>query len=324
MSRYARQQALPEIGEAGIARLRQLRVLVVGAGGLSAGVLPALAGAGVGRLRLLDPDRVELSNLHRQTLFRSDQIGQFKVQCAAVALQALNPEVEVQAWPQALQADTLTAALQEIDLVVDAADSVAVTYLLSDYCAAHDLPLVTAAVTGWRGYVAGVCGGGPSYRALFPNPPAGIVRCADSGVMGPVVMAIGAIQAQMALSWWLQQQPSPRGQLLQLDLATWQTSSFRFDAAPEPAPAQVFPFIAVSQLQPEDLVLELRAVEEAPQPVVARALRVLPEQLSEWQLPGSPARVVLCCRSGLRAWRAAQQLVQRQDMPPLYLLAVSG
>lgn len=130
MERYQRQTMLPEIGEAGQQRLSRARVLVVGAGGLSATLLPLLAGAGVGFIRLYDGDRVELHNLHRQTLFGVDDVGQQKVFCAQRALAQRNPDCHVEAHPYALSASQLPQALEGIDLVVDAADNFAMTYHL--------------------------------------------------------------------------------------------------------------------------------------------------------------------------------------------------
>lgn len=167
MNRYQRQQMLPEIGEAGQQRLRDARVLVVGAGGLGSTLLPLLAGAGVGFLRIWDADVVELHNLHRQTLYTEEDVGQPKALCAARALGERNRDCVTEAQQQALRASTVAAALADIDLAIDAADSFAVTYILSDACQARSLPLISASVLGRQGYVGGFCGSAPSYRALL-------------------------------------------------------------------------------------------------------------------------------------------------------------
>lgn len=305
--RYARQEILPEVGPAGQARLAAAHVLVVGAGGLGATVLPALAGAGVGRLRLIDPDRVSESNLHRQWLYTMADLGRPKVDCAAARLAALNPEVVVE--PLALRLDPATAPvmLDGVDLVVDAADSFAVTYTLSDLCNALGVPLISASVLGLSGYVGGFCGAAPSYRAVFPDLPAGAKSCASAGVLGPAVACLGALQAQMALSVLLGLAPSPLGQLLTVDLRSFRIAGLRFDDAAEPETA--FPFLAPADLSTDDCVIDLRPAEDAPVHLPG-AHRLAPEALAGWAAPGE-RRIVLCCRSGLRAWNAARALHAR-------------
>ncbi|MFS4572144.1 HesA/MoeB/ThiF family protein, partial [Erwinia amylovora] len=150
MSRYQRQSMLPEIGESGQQRLAQARVLVIGAGGLGSALLPLLAAAGAGYLRLYDGDRVEEHNLHRQTLYGMQDIGEEKVFCARRALATRNPACVVDARPHALTASATAAALDG-----NAADNFALTYQLSDACLAHRIPLVSASVLGRRGYVGG-------------------------------------------------------------------------------------------------------------------------------------------------------------------------
>ncbi|NVO24080.1 HesA/MoeB/ThiF family protein [Donghicola mangrovi] len=307
MSRYARQMILPEVGADGQARLTQAHVLVVGCGGLGSAVIPALAGAGVGRLTLMDHDLIDLSNLHRQTIYRTQDVGLPKVDCAARYARALNPDVQVDAVRLRLDARTAPAAVQGIDLVIDAADSFAVSYILSDLCLEMGLPLISASVLGWGGYVGGFCGGAPSLRAVFPDLPDNGATCATAGVMGPVVGMIGAMQAQMALAVLLGHRPSPLGQMMQVDMASYRVSTFGFDTAPEPEDALLF--IHPDQLSAEDRVLDLRSETEAPAMPCDWAQRIAPEGLSAVNINGQ--RIVLTCRSGLRAWQAARVLRER-------------
>lgn len=290
--RYARQMALPGIGAAGQARLAAARVLVVGAGGLGAALLPLLAGAGVGRLRIVDHDRVEETNLHRQTLFRTSDLGRPKALAAAEALAGLNPDCRITPHVARLDPQSAAAELAAADLVVDAADNFAISYTLSDQCLRSGIPLVTASVLGREGYAGGFCGGAPSLRAVFPDLPARAGTCATDGVMGPAVAAIGAIQAQMALAVLIGLSPSPLGQLVTLDLARWRGGGFRFDGAPEPeqpGPAVLAP----GQIAAEDLVIDLRD----------------PDHATVDPLPGQ--RAVFVCTTGLRAWRAARAMQAR-------------
>lgn len=305
MTRYARQMILPEIGVEGQARLTGAHVLVVGAGGLCAPVLQYLAGAGVGRIMLVDGDTVAEHNLHRQPLYRMDQIGQPKAHAAAKALGALNPDVRITPlteWLDPANAPDLVAAA---DLVLDCADSFAVSLTLSDICRISTTPLITASALALSGYVAGCCATAPSLRAIFPDLPERGATCATAGVMGPVVGAIGAVQAQMALSVLLGLEPSPLGQLLSLDAKGWRMGGFRFDHAPEPA--KPLAFIARSQICDDDLLIDLRT-EAAP--FSPRAQHIAPERLASL-IPPLGRRIVLACASGLRAHNAGQDLQSR-------------
>ncbi|MDE3239770.1 MAG: HesA/MoeB/ThiF family protein [Paracoccaceae bacterium] len=293
MTRYIRQSCLPEVGDAGQARLAAARVLVAGAGGLGSAVLPLLAGAGVGQITLYDPDRVEEHNLHRQTLYRMSDLGQQKAHAAAKHLQALNPDCCVTFATTRLDPDAARREIANTDLVIDAADNFAVSYALSDLCKAAVKPLVSASVLDRRGYAGGFCGRAPSLRAVFPDPPPVAANCSSAGVMGPAVATLGAVQAQMALSILLGQTPSPMGLIISVDFSTWRMSQFRFDGAQEPEAA--FPeIIAFADIRDSDLLIDLR-VGGVPDPT---ELSIRPDQ-----------RVVFLCISGVRAWRAARHLV---------------
>ena len=320
MTRYHRQVILPEIGTAGQARIAASRVLVVGAGGLAAAVLPLLAAAGVGRLTIVDGDRVEQSNLHRQTLFTEADQGRPKADVAAERCRALNREVTVVPWRRALTPANAERLIEREDIVLDCADSYAVSYTLSDVCADRRLPLISASVLGVSGYVGGFCGPAPSLRAVFPEAPENAANCATAGVLGPVVSMLGAAQAQMTLAALLQLDPSPLGQVLTFDMGTYRTGGFRFDNAPEPA--SHFPFISQEEIGEDDLIVDLRAPTEAARIVHDKAQRILPDDLPAALVP-EDRRLVLCCASGLRAWQAADTL---QDTWPgeIVLLAAKA
>jgi molybdopterin/thiamine biosynthesis adenylyltransferase len=315
MSRYARQMILPEVGAEGQAQLGAAHVLVVGAGGLGVPVLQYLVGAGIGRITLVDGDRIALHNLHRQPLYRMDQAGHFKAEAAAEALTALNPDVTVAPVTTWLDPANAPALVAEAELVLDCADTFAASLTLSDVCMAAGKPLIAASALAMSGYVGGFCGGAPSLRALFPDLPERGATCDTAGVMGPVVAMIGALQAQMGLSALLGLIPSPLGQLVTFDAARWRFGGFRFDGAPEPA--RVIPFIAPSQIIPGDLVIDLRT--EAPAPFRADALHLVPDP--DFTPPPGTSRVVLACRTGLRAHHAGSALQTRWG-GPIALLAV--
>lgn len=307
MSRYARQSVLPELGADGQAAIREARVLVVGAGGLGCPVLQYLVGAGVGGITLVDGDTVSLSNLHRQTLFREDQVGQFKADCAVRSLAGLNADCVVAAVTKPLTPANVDPLVADADVVLDCADSFAASYILSDACLAAKVPLISASALGLSGYVGAFCATAPSLRAVFPDLPMKAASCDTAGVLGPVVGMIGAMQAQMALAVIAGLGPSPLGQLVSFDAATFRTGGFAFMGAPEPDRA--FKFIAPDAVAPDDFTVDLRGRAEAPNPVVDTALRhdvATFSTLNPTPRPGQ--RAVLTCRSGLRAWQAARHL----------------
>ncbi|SMR70850.1 Molybdopterin or thiamine biosynthesis adenylyltransferase [Aliiroseovarius halocynthiae] len=305
MSRYARQIILPEVGADRQTRLAQARVLVIGAGGLAAPCLPLLAGAGIGHLTIVDGDTVALSNLHRQTLFTEADCGLPKAQAAASRCRAINSVITIEALDCKLTPANAPDLVTHSDLVVDCADNYAVSYLLSDICISQDTPLISASALGLGGYVGGFCGGAPSLRAVFPDAPGNDASCETAGVLGPVVGIIGAMQAQMALNILLGLTPSPLGQLVQFDAQSLRSASFRFDKATEPD--RPFRFVAASELTDTDLIIELRQDAPVLHPL---ARRISLEQLAQ-NLPTLDTRLALCCATGLRAWRAAEEITQK-------------
>lgn len=317
--RYSRQVVLPEVGAQGQARLGAASVLVIGAGGLGCAVLPYLAAAGVGQLLIVDHDRIEESNLHRQPLFRMSDLGREKALAARDALLALNPALAIEATAERLTPANARALLAQADLVIDAADSFAATYVLSDECLRASTPLVSASVLGLSGYVGAFCAGAPSYRAVFPEMPRQAGSCSEAGVLGTAVGTMGLLQAHVALGLLLGIDPSPRARLLTVDFKTLRFGGFSFQQAREPE--AFIPFISPGDVEAADIVVDLRGLDEAPVSPISGALRLKVDELERApeQLPAGP-RVVLCCRTGVRAWRAARAL-QRQGHSRLALVA---
>jgi sulfur-carrier protein adenylyltransferase/sulfurtransferase len=306
--RYARQTMLPEVGASGQARLAVASVLLVGAGGLGSPLLYYLVGAGVGRVTVVDHDTVAESNLHRQPLYTLADVGHPKAVAATRAAVRLNPDIPVTALIERLRPGNAAALVSQHDIAVDAADSLAVTYIMSDECLRHGRPLVSASVVGWSGYVGAFCGGAPSYRAVFPDLPQRALSCETAGVLGPAVGVLGSLQAQMVMSLILGLQPSPLGRLTTVDLRTPRFGGFAFRAAPEPP--TVLPFIDADDITADDLVIDLRSAQEAPSRVTPSALRLGLEEIATLGVPHDGRRTVLCCRGGVRAWQAAKRLQQ--------------
>ena len=180
-------------------------------------------------------------------------------------------------------------------------DSFAVTYILSDACREARVPLVSASVLGLKGYVGVFCGGAPSYRAVFPDMPRAAGSCASAGVLGSAVGVMGTLQAHMVLALLLQWQPSPLARLLSFDFRTLYAGGFSFAAAREPD-GDALTFIAPTQVQSDDVVIDLRSLTEAPQSAFPGALRMAVESL-ETEPPSLPQsqRIVV--------WRDAGDIV---------------
>ena len=203
VSRYARHIVLHEIGGAGQQRLRAARVLVVGAGGLGSAALLYLAAAGVGTLGVVDDDAVSLSNLQRQVLHGTPDVGVPKTQSAARALARLNPHVAVETHALRLDAEAAARLVPAHDIVLDGSDNFGTRHLVNAACVAASRPLVSAAMSQWEGQISvfDPARGGPCYACVFPETPAaGLVpSCAAAGVIGALPGVMGAMMALEAV-----------------------------------------------------------------------------------------------------------------------------
>lgn len=205
LERYARHIVLREVGGPGQAALKRARVLVVGAGGLGTPVLLYLAAAGVGTLGIVDDDAVALSNLQRQVIHGTSDVGRPKVESAADAMRELNPHVQVEAHAMRLGAANARELIDAYDIVADGSDNFATRYLVSDACFFAEKPLVTAAVGTFDGTLTTIRAHernaqkrpNPTYRCLFPEspPPGSIPVCAEAGILGALTGVIGSMMA---------------------------------------------------------------------------------------------------------------------------------
>lgn len=196
--RYSRQIMLPDIDIEGQEKLLAARVLIIGLGGLGSPVAMYLAAAGVGHLILADFDRVDLSNLQRQIAHTTDRIGQTKVESAAQALHALNPDIKITCLEQALDADSLAAQIKNADVVVDCCDNFTTRFAVNSACVTAKIPLVSGAAIRLEGQVTvfdnrdSTC---PCYRCLYDEESEENTTCADNGVLAPLVGIVGSMQA---------------------------------------------------------------------------------------------------------------------------------
>lgn len=224
--RYSRQLALPEISNAGQLRLREARVLCVGAGGLGSPLSLYLAAAGVGRLGLVDFDRVDLSNIHRQILYGTEDVGRPKLEVARARLESINPNVEIVEHETRLTSENAMPIIEDYDVVADGTDNFATRYLVNDACVLAGKPNVYASIFRFEGQVSVFdARRGPCYRCLFPEPPPpGLVpSCAEGGVLGVLPGIVGTLQALEVLKSILGIGESLVGRLLLFDAL-----SFRF------------------------------------------------------------------------------------------------
>jgi adenylyltransferase/sulfurtransferase len=333
---YSRQMALKEVGPKGQAKLRSSRVLVIGCGGLGVPVLTYLAGAGVGRIGLVDGDRLEPSNLHRQTLYALADVGEPKAVLAAARLRALNPDVDARAYTIRLNTENASDLVSQYDLVIDCTDNFSTKFLLNDVCVRLGKPVIFSSVYQYEGQLQVVRPdrGGACLRCVWPEATRdGLVgNCAEAGVLGPVPGVFGSLQALEALKTLLDLPGQLGDELLVLDLLTLTISRVRIRRAascPDHASARVNrtqPLSAVAPL----LEVDFDSLDEAE----AKGLTVIDiresRELIEMPTPSSNARHIpmaqllhgtpplaesgkylLVCASGRRSLAAAEELRSR-------------
>jgi molybdopterin/thiamine biosynthesis adenylyltransferase len=237
LGRYARHIVLHEIGGAGQQRLSAARVLVVGAGGLGSPALLYLAAAGVGRLGIVDDDTVSLSNLQRQVLHATDEIGAPKVESAGRALGRLNPHVAVAAHAVRLDAGNAAGIIAGYDLVLDGCDNFATRYVVNTACVAAGTPLISAAMSQWEAQLSlfHPAGGGPCYECVFPEPPAAELTpsCAQTGIVGALPGVVGSMMALEAVKLIARAGEGLRGRMLIYDALHCEMRDIRLRPRPD-------------------------------------------------------------------------------------------
>lgn len=326
---YARQMRLPEVGSAGQERLARARALVVGAGGLGCPALQYLAGAGVGGIGICDADAVDLSNLHRQPLFRPEQIGMNKAEAAAGFVRALNPMIDVRAYPVRLEAGNAAVLFRDHDIVLDCTDNLETKFLLNDAAVREGKTLIQASIHQYEGQLFAYAPGGkaPCLRCLWRVMPAPdcVGSCAEAGVLGAVPGVFGALQAAEALKHLLQLPDRLEGRMVFFDLLGFRASSVRIRqdmacpscGAGTPADRGEEAPVGIAADGPEDpriagmAVIDLREpAEAAAAPVAWPGMRHIP--LSAFPLDPPPIDAdtpcLLCCGRGVRSRMLALRL----------------
>ena len=233
--RYSRHFLLPEVGEAGQAKLLQAKVLMVGAGGLGSPSAYYLAAAGVGTLGIIDNDVVDISNLQRQILHANDRVGTPKVESAKKTLEALNPDVKVIPYNAKLTSENIMEIIKDYDLVVDGCDNFPTRYLVNDACVLAGKPNVHGSIFQFEGQATVFYRGkGPCYRCLYPEPPPAEMApsCAEAGVLGVLPGLIGVIEALEAIKIILDKGESLVGRLVHFNTLTMEINTLKLRRDP--------------------------------------------------------------------------------------------
>lgn len=235
LARYQRHLVLPSFGLAGQEKLKRGSVLVIGAGGLGCPALLYLAAAGVGRIVLVDFDRVDVSNLQRQVLYTSEDEGQPKAEAAARRLRALNPFIAIEPHVARFTRDNALDLVRSVDVVLDGSDNFGTRYLVNDACVLADRPLVYGAIQAFEGQLSVFnYRGGPTYRCLFPEPPepGTVQNCAEAGVLGVLPGLIGTAQASEVIKLLAGLGEPLSGRLLLWDALSMQSQTVALKADP--------------------------------------------------------------------------------------------
>lgn len=235
LDRYARHIILKQVGGAGQQKLLRSRVLVVGAGGLGSPLILYLAAAGVGTIGVIDDDRVDLSNLQRQIIHTTNQIGQPKTQSAQEMISQVNPDVEIIALPQRITADNAAEIIRNYDIVADGCDNFDTRFALNDACLKLKIPLVSAALSQFDGQITtfkGYLDDQPCYRCFIPDHPGNVGNCAEAGILGAVAGVMGSLQAVEVLKELLELGDSMAGKLMLYDALSATSRTIRLPKDP--------------------------------------------------------------------------------------------
>jgi adenylyltransferase/sulfurtransferase len=321
--RYSRHLALPGFSKAQQERLAQARILMVGAGGLGAAALPALAGAGVGHIAILDHDRISRNNLHRQTIYKDADVGAGKAEKAADYLKALNPDIEAVGIAGQIQNADLPGPY---DLVLDGTDNFAAKIFLNEWAMEREIPLISASVhqfMGQCGIFAGHQEDAPCYRCLFPELPEQAPDCSTAGVLGTASGMMGLMQAHMALLYLTGLAEFGPGDFMQFDLLNFRLSTLRIPKdtgcktcgavkVKSVPPHAYAPLLGYDELPFNTLIVDVREAEELEMDPIPGALHIplmqIPERLDD--LPENRT-LAFVCAGNIRSRHAADYLTAR-------------
>jgi sulfur-carrier protein adenylyltransferase/sulfurtransferase len=310
---YSRQTILPQWGEAAQQKLRDSKILVVGAGGLGSAILPYLAAAGVGNLGIIDGDRIEASNLPRQVIYSESQIGSLKAEVASAYLQSRYSELSLVSYTSFLNETNASEIIQNFDLL-DATDDIPTRYLIDEACLAAGIPWVYGSIHQFEGQVSVFnFNNGPTYRDLFPTQSRSAVSCSEAGVLGTTVGLIGMLQANEALKIIAGFGTSLSGKLLIYNLLNNSQHIFEIEKKKEsPSIENSFRTELISiadAIQSQAILLDVRSFGELPEVSHKRYVQIpLAELADRWQNLDLDRELVIFCQSGARSAQAAELL----------------
>ncbi len=337
--RYDRHLRLDEIGLEGQLKLKTAAVLIIGAGGLGCPALQYLAAAGIGKIGIVDGDSISISNLQRQILFQTDDIGKSKAEVAANRLSAINPALDIVVYKEFLHQDNALEIISDWDLILDCADNFASRYLVNDACIILDKPWVFAAIYKFEGQLSVFnWKGSPSYRCLFPEAPSDgeSPSCSEIGVLGVLPGVMGVWQASEAIKMICGIGKIAAGNFLQLDLLNNHFSSFGFQKNPinfdltsldkpeynHSCSIDTLPIGSYRQGDEQSIVVDIRtAAERKKQPSIAQPIdpNHLEKYLDELR---KYTTVYIHCQTGKRAQKAAAEW--KNELPNSQLIALVG
>ncbi|ALJ00784.1 molybdopterin-synthase adenylyltransferase MoeB [Rufibacter tibetensis] len=336
-NRYSRHLILPEIGLAGQQKLKEAKVLVIGAGGLGCPVLQYLTAAGVGTIGIVDFDRVEESNLQRQILFSVPDVGRLKAEVAQEKLKTQNPYVHLISYPVHLQPQNALELLAGYDLVIDGSDNFATRYLVNDACVILKKPLVFGSIFKFEGQISVFnYQGGPTYRCLYPEASE-LASCSEVGVLGVLPGLVGCLLANEAIKVITGLGEIAAGKLLVLNALTLQFNTYSFGVNPmnlsitelpmeaslceEPITDISFPDL-LHKLQSGErfTLLDVRETDEYLREHMGGKLYPLSALEQTWPAIPTNRPVVVHCQSGMRSKKACR-LLQAKGFTNLYNLA---
>lgn len=324
-NRYDRHLSLPEFTQTHQDLLKNTKLLMIGAGGLAAPALPYLAGAGIGHITIVDNDIVDVTNLHRQTIFKTSDVGKNKAELAAQYIRELNPEIKVTAVPQRLnQGDDI----EGFDIILDGTDNFESKQLLNELSIRCKTPLIAASVGQFSGSVAIFAGfdkNSPCYHCLFPELPTDCKSCVEGGILGTVAGLAGMYQAHITLCFLIGIGDVKPGSILSLDFKTMRTQHLTLPKNPEceicgkaqygaqrtKIEAPIIPLLHPDELK-DHVVVDVRTFEETFEKPIENALHIplddIPGRYAE--LP-TDRPIAFICRSNRRSRVAAEYLYAR-------------
>jgi molybdopterin/thiamine biosynthesis adenylyltransferase/rhodanese-related sulfurtransferase len=328
--RYNRQIILPEIGEPGQQKLLKSKVLIIGAGGLGAAILPYLAAAGVGEIGIVDDDVIELSNLQRQVIYKSSAVGKYKVDEAKEMAAELNPLVKVNAIAEKLSGKNAISLFENYDIIVDATDNLQIKYLINDTCLITNKPMVYGSIFRFQGQVSVFnYQNGPTYRCLYPDENSSSANCTDAGVIGISVGIIGMLQANEVIKMILEVGEVLKGKILVYNILNNEQQKYDFEKnnsfyldrnafeekykAVENVSNEIDAAAVLNEMDSDEILfLDVRNLDELPKINFKNEIQIpLMNLEKEIEKLNSNQTIYVYCQSGIRSEIAVELLEKK-------------